>query len=139
MPTVLAYINEGRVIADCPDCNGAEFVSRGKPFICSRCNPEIMGYKEITVQGYLVKVKDPEKVITALEKIISAGRSYDVIFPDDFEQIQAVLRERKRIVNMNWYPAGHPRMPNGETVFDLVIENLANGTPAPDGLEMEGK
>ena len=37
--TVHAYINHGRLVADCP-CNGAELVSPGLPMLCGSCGAE---------------------------------------------------------------------------------------------------
>jgi len=36
--TVKARVNEGRWIADCPDCSGAELVMLGEPFVCKSKN-----------------------------------------------------------------------------------------------------
>ena len=38
--TVLARVNYGRWIADCPDCAGAELVEPGKLFSCRSCGAE---------------------------------------------------------------------------------------------------
>ena len=34
---VEAYVNHGRLVADCPDCNGAEIVNYGGSFFCLSC------------------------------------------------------------------------------------------------------
>lgn len=47
---VVAYVNHGRWVADCPDCNGAEFVSMGAPFMCSNCLNGGSGvYRPVTI------------------------------------------------------------------------------------------
>lgn len=38
--TVHAYINHGRWVADCPNCNGAELVASGMPMVCGSCGAE---------------------------------------------------------------------------------------------------
>lgn len=35
-----AYINHGRWVADCPNCNGAELVAPGVTMICGSCGAE---------------------------------------------------------------------------------------------------
>lgn len=35
--TVMAYINHGRWVADCPACNGAELVEQGHRMLCGSC------------------------------------------------------------------------------------------------------
>lgn len=34
---VLAYVSQGRWVADCRDCEGAEMVIESKPMICGSC------------------------------------------------------------------------------------------------------
>lgn len=125
MKKVYAYVNEGRTIADCPNCNGAEFVKKGEPFICSHCHPEVRGSKSVQVQGYTVAVNDPTSALEARQRIIAGGGGMDVIFPADFEEILNVLHLRPSMQNMNWRP--------GETLQDLTLENVAHGAPMPGG------
>ena len=40
LPTVSAYLNHGRWIADCGKCNGAEIVTPSAPFTCTLCGSE---------------------------------------------------------------------------------------------------
>lgn len=47
---VLARVERGRWIADCPNCNGAEWVAEGVPFFCFSCgNPDIGGDARMVV------------------------------------------------------------------------------------------
>ena len=41
----LAYVNQARWVADCPDCTGAELVAPGDPFLCGSCFNEAIGYR----------------------------------------------------------------------------------------------
>lgn len=66
-PPIVAYVNEGRWVADCPLCNGAEWVDLRDPrFFCQSCfNADAGG-------GFLpVEVPDPEEraeIDTALSR-----------------------------------------------------------------------
>ena len=74
--TIRAYINQGRIVADCPECNGAEFVKPGGWFLCMNCHPELRGTKTVVVDGYKIPVTDPVAQQAARDRLIADG-----IFP----------------------------------------------------------
>lgn len=47
VPPIPARVNHGNLIADCPDCGGAEFVWRDGPhlFLCASCCNGAVGYR----------------------------------------------------------------------------------------------
>ena len=53
---VYARLNEGRWIADCPRCRGAEFVTEGVLFLCGSCGS----------RGEVEWPKDTDKIEAAL-------------------------------------------------------------------------
>lgn len=73
----LAYINHSRLIADCPDCGGAEFVWRDGPHVmlCASCLNGGIGH-----------------------------RWRPVVLPADLAEIEAVLAARPLPQNRNWAP-----------------------------------
>lgn len=73
MKTIEAYVNHGRWVADCPDCNGAELVKLGSIF---RCN-------------------------TGIHYGSCPAFEYMVLFPPHWEIIQTVLSVRP-MINRNW-------------------------------------
>jgi len=81
MQTIKARINHGRLIADCPDCAGAEFAALGMQFYCTSEFPGPQGYQAAAM----------------------AGRVYDVEFPPDLSEIWSVLHARPE-ENQNWEP-----------------------------------
>ena len=138
MKTVLAYINENRILADCPNCNGAEFVEPGGLFVCSNCHPEVRGLKHISVGGYSFPVTDPIAGQAARQEIVKSGLALRVVAPPDINDIRRVLNLRPSVANMNWFPAGHLRKPKGETLQDILLENIDNGAPIPDDMQLAG-
>ena len=136
--TIRAYINQGRIVADCPECNGAEFVKPGGWFLCMNCHPELRGTKTVVVDGYKIPVTDPVAQQAARDRLIADGSAALVIVPDNFERIWEVLRLRPSVLNMNWYCEGNKRMPSGETLDQLVFENIQNGDPIPEWYSLAG-
>ena len=49
----------------------------------------------------------------------SCGAEHQVVFPDNPEDLEAVLAERDDTTKRNWNP--------GETVADLIVENIEQG------------
>ena len=76
---VTAYINHGRWLADCPQCNGAELVKVGQPFVCRGLVGSGGFHGETNVCGF----------------------SADVEFPKDKFIIEGILIPR-RTENRNW-------------------------------------
>jgi len=72
--SVKAYINWGRWVADCPDCNGAEIVSKAeKKLWCLSCN-----------------------------NVYNDGKCYSVTFPKNTEAIEKIILARPNLENRNW-------------------------------------
>ncbi len=72
---VLAYINEGRWVGDCPQCNASMMLMRGAPFLCANCVNTDLGCQ-----------------------------ARPLIWPtDDQAEIEALLTVRS-IANRNWTP-----------------------------------
>lgn len=85
---VLAEVNHGRWIGRCPWCSAALPVSVDDPrFFDPMCHND------------------------------GSSSWAPVVFPDDWEEIEAVL-DRRRVQNRNWR--------HGETVADLEAENEAH-------------
>jgi hypothetical protein len=77
---VVAYVNEARWVADCPDrrCNAAQVVTPDDPrFLCAVCS-----------------------------NLANHRRWYRVVFPDadDRARIEALIARRPRVENVNWTP-----------------------------------
>lgn len=97
VPMVIAYINHGRWVADCPGwCGNALVVSQADPyFICSECG-----------------------------SVENGGRWYLVVFPDEKNEIEeALLRRPERDGFRAWSRNWHP----GESVERLKFENADMG------------
>lgn len=109
--TIPAYINHGRLIAECPVCRSAEFVAPGQ--LEFECGNERIA-KEYAERGEIF----PGRVL------IGCGHRDRLQFPADFDSIWVALRQRP-LVNQNWVP--------GETLVDLRLENA--GHQLPSGLE----
>lgn len=89
-----AYVSEGRWVAECPDCNGAELVTPGDPFMCLSCGNVLIGH---------------------------AYRA--VIFPAELAAIEDALAVRAFAVNRNWRPgemAAQLRAENAQHADRLV-------------------
>jgi hypothetical protein len=72
---VPAYVNHGRWVADCPDCNGAELVTPNEPMMCDACFNEGNG-----------------------------GAYRAVVFPRSQREIEAQLAIRPEPEHRNWAP-----------------------------------
>jgi hypothetical protein len=73
---ILAYVNHGRWIAECPYCSAAQVASKSEPvYWCAEC---VMVWND--------------------------GAPVNVKFPDDAEAIEAALVKRPAQKNRNWNP-----------------------------------
>lgn len=105
----VAYVNEGRWVADCPSegCHGAMLLlgDRRAGFLCGSCFNAEVGHRYRPVQ-----------------------------WPEERPDIEAVLAERPVPGTRNWTPAARPGWSRGrgETVADLVAENEAHGLHVPE-------
>lgn len=99
--SVQAYINHSRWIAKCPFCDGALSVGIDDPvFFCVDCGMQANG-------------GGPG----------APGYAMGVSFPDNWQDIEAVLLLRFNPAHRNWYP--------GETVARLIDENIEHGDMRP--------
>lgn len=71
-PLVMAYINMGRWIADCPFCSGAELVEPGETFYCFSCGMEM-----------------------------NSGHPLSIDLPSNRDEIESVLNKRPQ-QHRNW-------------------------------------
>jgi len=78
MNMVEAYVNHGRWVADCPECNVGLQLPRG---------------------AYQVKAE----FVMIREECVTCSAPTRVVWPDDPDSIDTALKDRPQI-NRNWYP-----------------------------------
>lgn len=120
MKQIYARLNWGRWIADCP-VHGegvAEAVRPGEPMICSRCYPAIYATMPVQIKGIQKDIPDLAMRTHARKQAADADQVYEVLFPEEKDEIEAVTRVRP-MQNVNWVP--------GMTVEDLRRENAEYG------------
>lgn len=104
----IAYVNEGRWLADCPTtgCAGAMLLLEDAPFMCGACFNAAAGYRYRPVEW--------------------PARS-------DHQAIEAILVERPAPQTRNW--TGRARAAwgkaEGETIEDLIAENERHAVRVP--------
>ena len=126
-----AYVNHGRWLARCPDCSGANLVTRGELMVCGHtsCFPGLNataqrikpGLEDLPPKKWLfVNVPDLAEREATRQEAIKRGKGYEVEFPSP-RQEQAIMKAlRPRPVDaMNWQP--------GETVNALNALNQEMG------------
>jgi hypothetical protein len=89
---IKAFINHGNWMATCDDCPAPStlFAEPGLPFFCTNC-----------------------------QNVMNGGQARPVEFPENRNEIEAVLLARDFPQNRNWLP--------GETIEELKTENRAHG------------
>lgn len=109
-----AYVYHGEWVADCPrdGCTNVEYVTGKHPRHRGRA-----GTRGVPYEAYVCTY---------------CGYQAPIEWPLDGEEILRVLERRPVPLNRNWYPAGHrvavkAGLPHGQTVAELVAENLAHG------------
>lgn len=124
---VSAFMNHGRWIILCPRCHTALEAIEGS-VVCGVCFPKIRAQAlELIDGGLLRSVPDSVLVAGATKQAEERGEKYAIKFPAERSQIEAVLRQRANVANINWHP--------GETVADLIEQNKAHGDPLPKGMK----
>jgi hypothetical protein len=121
-----AQYNHGRWIAICPVCAEDGIVSAleveaGSVFVCPGEYPQIGAETYIPnprMEGALDRVPDHALREEARRSAIEAGNCYDVIFPPERREIEAILRYRP-LHARNWFA--------GTTVEELHRENEKRG------------
>ncbi len=106
---VLAYVNHGRWMADCPECRTGLSLPRGE-----HVSPSMM----VRVGGPVIQVKPRWVLDTSNPSCPICDLPVKVMWPKDADLIDAALEPRPRLVNRNWRP--------GESVTALVAETERN-------------
>lgn len=98
-----AYYNYGRWVVDCPapDCYGALRVSEAPSVVSVWLSCDCQDEQACDHQQ------------------IPCGHSFEVVLPDERQEIEVVTGLRPRRANRNWLP--------GESVGDLKAQNLRHG------------
>lgn len=114
---VRAYVYRGRWVGDCPaGCRNTQHLT--VPPLLN------VGYTEERrwdrMDYYVCLNPECGAVANSIE------------WPAEADEIEDVLNLRPRAMNRNWYPAGHITavnhgVPDGQSVAELVVENLAHG------------
>ncbi len=78
---VEARYEEGRWVADCPHCNGAERVLPGEDFLCGSHWADLADQRQVQEPG-----------LTAKDISSEVGQQYPVRFPNEKTQIEATFR-----------------------------------------------
>lgn len=121
MPTVAARLNWGRWIVDCPKGDGGAMeVKPGDSvqFICPICYPQSIAQFVGIVNGKIQPAPDLSARRTARRLAEEDGNIYNVLFPDNLNEIEQALSMRSQ-QHRNWEP--------GETLEFLTQENKDNG------------
>ncbi|KKL26735.1 hypothetical protein LCGC14_2392320 [marine sediment metagenome] len=102
---VLAYVNHGRWLSDCPECRTGLSLPRGEfvsPLMATR------------VGGPVIQVKPKWVLPTSGAECPVCDLPVKVMWPKDVDLIDAALEARPRLTNRNWRP--------GESVKSLLAE-----------------
>lgn len=112
-----ARLNHGRWIADCPNCNSADFAVPGEDFACL---VEALGRarEEFRAVGRDTFSNTREELLARAVEIRALLPHYPVEFPKNKAAIDAAVAGRP-VENQNWEP--------GETLAFLARENEAHG------------
>jgi hypothetical protein len=110
LQTARAYVYAGNWVADCPASCG---------------NVELL-HEAVVQGGALVRKK------TVFRCSYCNFETQAIEWPSNELEITAVLALRPIPHTRNWYPADHPaairfRIPHGQSVSDLIDENIENG------------
>lgn len=107
-----AYVYSGDWVADCPrECGNTEFL-----------------FKQINPRNK----KSSRTVQKSLFQCSYCGISTSIEWPTHMNAIYVTLIARPIPHTRNWYPKGHPtalkhRLPDGQTIEDLLQESKENG------------
>ena len=93
MTIIKARFNQGRWIADCPDCQGAELSHPGLDFVClSECSEEAA--RQFRKEGKPITAENSNELIARMWKISRTFRRYQVEFPTNKTEIEEALEHR---------------------------------------------
>lgn len=140
MRQIMARYNAGRWLVDCPihgaegavlacayngiDPSQSKFWTENNEYICPVCYPGIVAEFLAPRNGRIEKVPDRSARRTARLLAAAQDEIYQVVFPDEREQIEDVLKERPKL-QRNW-DGPH------ESISFLQAENkILRGIPSP--------
>lgn len=119
-----AFMNFGRWAFRCPRCLTA-LEAKEEGVVCGVCWPQVRALAFVTTSDHLMRpVPDRELRAQAVKEATEAGEFWKPVFPAERSEIEAILRMRPDIANMNWIPS--------ETLDDLIQQNIAYGDPVPE-------
>ncbi len=102
---VLAYVNHGRWLADCPECRTGLQLPRGE---------HVRPMTKVRVGGPVIEVKPKWVLSTSNPECPVCDLPVKVMWPKDVDLVDAALEVRLRLTNRNWRP--------GESVQALIDE-----------------
>jgi len=115
---VRAYVYRGRWVGDCPveGCKDAEYLTV-EPLYANR---------------YTKEARWDRKDYFICSNLQCGTVTNSIQWPADADEIEDVLNLRPLAMTRNWYPAGHITavqhgIPEGQTVADLLAENIEHG------------
>lgn len=122
MPAIYAEYNHGRWVAVCPDhlAQGLQIAEQLKPgdkYVCPVDYPDLYATTLIPnprMKGAFNSVPDTHLREETRAKAIADGAAQEVIFPEDWREIEAALRTRP-VHARNWKP--------GTTLEEIQAEN----------------
>jgi len=141
MKSVPVYYNQGRWLADCPDCATPNYIPlRGQAtFIPLCCNRDISANALVKVKTHDLEgnpqtiwrpVADLELRLKARQKAKDMGREYQLLWPEEAAEIENILRPVGDNHWRCWYPASlegkKGRGPYGQSLDDLRAEVARN-------------
>lgn len=132
MTDVIASMNYGRWLVNCPKCGAPLPAEIGKGYtVCPVDWPDIQAWAFVPAEGGIFRrVPDVVRRQEAIEAARQAGELYTPVYPRDKDAMMKVLRQRPT-ENMFWYPPGHEKLlargKQSEDLNDLITENVAHG------------
>jgi len=125
MEKVMAYLNYGRWIVDCPKHgkNGALEVTRETTeYIAPCCYPGSIATFTGVIKGILRNVPDVSARATARNLAVQNNEIFEVVFPEDVEAVLSAVSIRM-IQNQNWTADETVEFLHSENVEFLQVDN----------------
>lgn len=131
MQKVEAFYNHGRWVAGCPKCAKegrlvASEINPGDIFVCPEEYPNLLAVTFIPnprVKGAFNPVPDKALRKETFEAAVKEGDGYEVIFPREWKEIEALLSARPKAAR-NWFPS--------VTIADIEAENAEHEMPVEE-------
>ena len=122
MIKVLAVLNNDEWKIKCPRCDNWLLA---RVTICPVCYPQVNAKALQPISGGLFRpVEDVELVQQAIETAKANGHELEAVYPTERASIEAIVALRPARNHRNWEL--------GETVDDLIQQNIQHGDPVPD-------